>query len=301
MTAKFTDAHDDDIIQRYLSGETPSKIAERYGISKDVIARILKENATQMRPSAWSPKVFLPGLAVAEMYVTGKSVNAISKHYGCTRSTVVRVLKEAGIRLRGRSEAETVKWAQMKSASRRRQTEAAQEAVRGRKRSFETLCKTAKTRETRQTHKSVTEDILASMLQRMGFAPVIQKAIGPYNCDLAVHPVAMEIFGGGWHWHGLHLRRSEKRFRYILDRGWNILAVVISPPRWPLNSEVADYIGAYLEALSSHPPEICEYRMIRGAGELLASGRADDDHIAIIPALRSTRDPVSGRYKSVPR
>ena len=62
---------------------------------------------------------------------------------------------------------------------------------------------------------SPAEIMLAGMLRDAGLDVIHQKAIGPYNVDLAAGSVAVEVFGGGW-----HRRQAEgERLRYILDAG----------------------------------------------------------------------------------
>jgi hypothetical protein len=137
------------------------------------------------------------------------------------------------------------------------------------------------------------------MLQDRGIPTIAQQAIGPYNCDLGAYPVAVEVFGGGWHWYGDHVAIVPKRFRYILDAGWHILAVKIDAA-FPLTSVTADYIAAYIQQARSDPSSRREYRVIRGAGETLASGSADDDQISIVPTFTAGRN-VLGQYTRVPR
>src|SRR5690606_37643437 len=109
-------------------------------------------------------------------------------------------------------------------------------------------------------------------------------AIGPYNCDLAVHPVAVEVFGGGWHWHGAHYARAEERFRYIMNEGWYVLVVVVGfNGRFPLTPAVGDYVASEIERARRDPSLVGQYRVVWGAGEFSTGGRLEDDHFSIEP------------------
>lgn len=235
-------------------------------------------------------------------YLAGESENALAKSFGFSRQVVRRILRQGGIERRGRSEAEALKWARMSPDQRASQVAAAHEATRGSTKSFDSLCRAALSRQRLQSHATDAEWEFARLLANRGLATIPQQAIGAYNCDLGAFPVAVEIFGGNWHWHGRHLARTPERIRYMLDSGWHVLMVHAWPDAgYPLGDEVADHVVAYVEAARRDPAARREYRVIRGAGEILASGSADDDEVSIEWAFTNRRNPVTGRYESVPR
>ena len=49
-----------------------------------------------------------------ESYLDGTSVNQLAKEHGISRTTIARVIKEYHVALRGRSDAEKVKWVRLK-------------------------------------------------------------------------------------------------------------------------------------------------------------------------------------------
>ena len=158
----------------------------------------------------------------------------------------------------------------------------------------------AKTREERKTNTAPIEVVLFRKLIGYGLDPVQQKAIGPYNCDLAVYPIAVEIWGGGWHWHGKHRRMFEKRCRYILNAGWSIYILPVSRRDPFSESRVRDLV-AYIKSARRDPPSPCEYRMVWSRGEWETSGTLDDDKLAIDPPFRRGNDPATGRYTRIAR
>ncbi len=211
-----------------------------------------------------------------------------------------RVLEIAGVEVRGQSAAEFLKWSKMGTKARAKQTAAANEAARGRVCSFEELCLKAKIREERPSNVSSYETKLRAMLLKRGIVCEPQKAIGPYNCDLAAAPVAVEIWGGGWHFGGHHMARTPKRFRYLFDNDWDILVIVLNH-RFPLTTAVADYVAAYVQEARRNPSTVGQYRVIWGAGKFSVSGSAKDDEFSFIPPFTHRRNPATGQYETVPR
>jgi hypothetical protein len=246
-------------------------------------------------------RVSVPDEEIIRRYKSGESENALAKAYGVNRWVIRLRLIETDTPIRGRHAAEKLKWSRMSAGKRKAQVAAAHKATRGRIPTEEERCKGAQTRQEHQAHVSQTEMELGAMLAARGIRAIPQLAIGRYNCDLGASPVAVEIFGGEWHWCGSHMRRTPERLRYILNAGWHVLMVKIEARRRPLTEATADYVAAYIKKMRRKPSARREYRVIRGAGELLAAGGVDDDEISIVSAFASGRDPANGRYKRVPR
>jgi hypothetical protein len=249
-------------------------------------------------PVKWFP----PNLDdLLRRYRSGMSVNQISRHFGVARLAVNRVLRENGITPRGQSEAETLKWGRMGKHARMRQTKAAHDAVRGKPRPIHAKIKLAESvaaNPVRNIGRGERE--LQRMLETRGLIVTPQQAVGPYNCDIGIFPVAVEVFGGHWHWSGRHLARTEERFRHFFNAGWSLFVVRISKTE-PLIQRTADEIVSYFETVSGNPSRVREYRVIGGTGKFIAGGCATDDKISLEPATTNSRDPATGRYKSVPR
>jgi len=250
--------------------------------------------------ASFKPRLALPVCEIVALYRTGLSENALAKCFGVSRRAIAARLTAAGVVRRTQSEAERIKWSQMTPTQRRRQIRAAHAAKRGRAVSLETKCKHAITVEKRLLNISPKEIELRHMLLRRGIEVVPQKAIGPYNCDLAAAPVAVEVYGGNWHWYGRHLARTEQRFRYLLDAGWFVYVMVVNQS-FPLTGAGADHLVAYIQQVRRNKAARTEYRVVWGAGEFVVSGSADDEHITIIPPFACARDPATGRYRRVPR
>lgn len=232
-------------------------------------------------------------------YLAGASELALSKALGVNRRAIRRCLIERGITPRTQSEAERIKWRLMPADKRRAQVTAAHAAVRGTRKSIESKIAHAKTVEAKQLHISPLERAFGWLLEDRGIVVTHQRAIGPYNCDLAAEPVAVEIFGGNWHFSGRHLARTPERFRYLMKAGWHVLAVVVSEDTPP--QPLADYIARYIKRARRNPAARREYRVIRRGGQTLAAGGVDDDNVSIEWAFANRRNPTTGRYESIAR
>ena len=287
----------DNLIRAYLSGLTAKQVADRFNVKPSLVRKRLREAGVRRRAP-----LNLPNAEIVARYRGGWSEKAIADFYGCARSAIRPRLVRAGVTIRSPSAAETLKWSKMTGATRKRQVAAAHAASRGRRKTFTEKARMARTIEKRGLHISESERTLAAMLRVRGIDGVIpQQAIGPYNCDLGAAPVAVEVFGGEWHWSGRHLLRTPRRFRYLMKKGWHILVVHVTPRRYPLTKRAADDVAAYIQRMRRHPTLRREYRVIRGTGEAVASGCVDDKKISIVWALTLGRDSVTGRYKGVPR
>lgn len=248
-------------------------------------------------PAKWNP----PDLDnLVKCYLAGESTNRLATRHGVARQAIDRCLRTAGVRLRCRSEAELLKWSRMSDDQRAHQVAAAHATSLGHRRSVDFLIARAASQQRRRANISHHEIVLQSMLTKRGLETGQQVAIGPYNCDLAARPVAVEVFGGHWHFSGDHLKRMPKRTRYLFDAGWHLLVVVVATG-YPLTDATADYVAAFVDEMRRKPPVARQYRMVWGAAEVIACGSSDDDQLAFVPPFGCGRNRTSGRYQRVPR
>lgn len=234
-----------------------------------------------------------------ERYAAGESELSLARRFSVSRPVVARLLLEAGVHRRGRSAAAFIRMAHEGPDGRARLSAAAHEAVRGRSVPIAEREQRARTNARRRIGSNA-ERALHRMLDARGITVTPQQPIGPYNCDLACHPVAVEIFGGGWHWHGRHLARSADRLRYLLDAGWDVFVLHV-PAFSRLTGSDADELARYIDRRRGEPAAVREYRVVRCGGDLLTAGRADDDEVSIVPAFTAGRDARTGRYERVAR
>lgn len=216
-------------------------------------------------------------------YVVGESEKALAEAFGVGRQAIRRVLLEAGIQPRNRSEGMFTRMAQTSPEERARLASAAHAAVRGRsvpRAEKEARARTMEARGASAHTVSPAELVFAGWLRENGLPVVHQKAVGPYNVDIAAGSVAVEILGGGWHRAKLH----GERLRYILDAGWDVIYIWAAARDYPLGPGAAEYVIAHLEFRDRNPAAPRCYRVIRGGGQFVAGGSADCDDIPdVIP------------------
>lgn len=241
---------------------------------------------------------------VASLYLSGQSIMELTRTFGVSQDTITSALKGQGIELRNRSESEKLKWSKMSPEEREGQVRKAHKAAKNRVVEESELVKRANAREKRGEFDSSYERKIFDFLKERGIVATPQKAFGPYNCDLFINPVAVEIFGGQWHWTGRHLSRLNKRVNYLVNLGISIVVVCcVDTPRFGrrniLTHEAAEYIISFIDEMSRHPTSLGEYRVIRGNGELLVRCCSNFDKSSLVPSFTVTRDSL-GRYQSFP-
>lgn len=232
-------------------------------------------------------------------YIQGESILSISNRLGVARKTIALNLTKNGIKLRTQSQAGIINWSKMTPERRQQQVKAAHKATLGRIPTFKECCKSANGRERNLCTVSEIEVEFAQLMKEAGINFAQQTAIGPYNCDFTAETVAIEIFGGNWHWYGDHLARVEKRFRYILYSGWHIICLT-GYGGVEIGKPSLHYLASYLDFVRRNPLMTREYRVIRGAGDLLACGGMYDDKISIVPSFTAGED-INGNNIRVTR
>lgn len=214
-------------------------------------------------------------------YVAGESEKALAEAFGVGRTAVRLRLQKAGVERRNRSAAMSTRMSRTDPDERARLAAAAHEARRGQKESPELKLKRAAAREGKiDGNVSPAEILLLEDLRGRDLDVIPQKAVGPYNIDVATGTVAVEILGGTWH----RAKRHGERLRYILDAGWDVIYIWVDGIKFPLGPGAGDYVVSHLQFRERAPSEPRCYRVIRGTGEFLTGGSADGDDIPdVIP------------------
>jgi very-short-patch-repair endonuclease len=183
-------------------------------------------------------------------YDSGESVKGIADRLGVSRPVIIRRLNEIGIQPRTSSEAMYIRMANTSPEGRLRLAQAAHAAVRGKPKTFEQKCKNAASRELRGGFDSAYESAMFHWLTERGLTITPQKAIGPYNVDLAIDEsrIAVEIFGGNWHSTGHHAARFRHRTDYILGQDW-IPVYIWASTGWAGKLEFTEASADYVVAL----------------------------------------------------
>lgn len=201
-------------------------------------------------------------------YQAGVPEQKLALELGVDRGYFRRRLLAAGIVPRGISEANRLRMARMSTNERLALTEQAHAAMRGRKPEPEWRIKQALGIEA-SCKATPGESLLAWWLLQHGVITTSQKAVGPYNIDLAIEKdaIAVELFGGGWHNYGRHAARFEQRAKYLIDSGWTQLYIWIDGRRFPLTEQTAKHVVAFVQATRNNPSIRGRYWVIRANGE----------------------------------
>lgn len=297
---KRLDIDRDNVIERYLGGESISQIGKAFTADYATIRKILtqegvsvrsKSEETRLRMSRLSDaeiatlmaparlahqsikgrpnlkgRVSVDDAAIVARYTAGESEKAIAESLGVSRPVVRRRLLDAGITPRNGSESMRIRMARMSPDDRKRITTHARSTCTQR----------------RQETLSVVgwgEDTVRGWLRDRGYEAIPQLAMGPYNIDLAIHPVAVEVWNSPSN--PLRLRRSHEKAEYLRERGWSLVWVWITKNR-VFDDRVADEIVAIIERARLDPSASCEHRVIRGSGEAAPIGKYDSDNVAVV-------------------
>lgn len=278
MARPLDPANLDKAISLYLAGEPFLQIAAATGVSASAFHRERCRRGIPPRK-----RKGLPVDEIVAAYAEGVSSLELSEKYCVSRQAINDRLRQAGMPIRGRSQAGLVRAAKMTPEQRQAQAADAHEAVRGRNASVIELRRRALQIEARGASDSPGEERLREELLKRGIHAQPQRAIGKYNVDLAVAPVAVEVLGGGWH---SYKPRHIERTPYILDEGWHLAMVWDFEGRSALGEGAAEYLVSFIEEMRRNPPATCQYRVITGQGEVLATCGREDGEFPLVPPPR---------------
>lgn len=278
MAAPLNPVHLDHAIKLYLAGEPQSQILTATGISGTTLHRERTHRGIPPRR-----EIVLPVAEIAAAYLDGESEYSLGLRYQVSRTVIRKRLIANSVQIRDMSAAGKNRAAAMTTQERARQAAAAHDAVRGTKQPLGLLERRARSRQESGRLDSDGERVLHDLLAQRGLTSVPQQAIGKYNVDLAVAPVAVEVLGGGWH---AYKRHHAVRTPQILDAGWHLVFVWNHEGDSALRASAADYVVTFLEQVRRKPPSIGQYRVISGSGQPLSAGSADDDQFPLVPPPR---------------
>jgi hypothetical protein len=198
----------------------------------------------------------LPTEHIAQLYKAGGTATEIGERFGVSRSVIQRIASRAGVPLRSASDT--------------------QRLIRRKK-----AIAIAKSR---PDHTGWGEDVLQEWLAQRGEVADAQTPVGVRNLDLAIHPVAVEVWlSSSFPFNEPYCR---ERIKYLSDAGWSCVYVLVSRRTRTLLPIVADEVVRIAQLARRDPTAARQHWVIRGCGELAAIGSAHLDHIARIPASK---------------
>ena len=218
-------------------------------------------------------------------YTDGCSLKKLSDETGIGRGVLLRRFRGLGVKIRGQSEAERLKWSRIKSnrAAVAAQLSAAWTARRGQTDTNAVKRKRSLTRSARALNVGAYERDLMDILTTLGYTIKLQFPIGPYNVDLAHEElaIAIEVINGAGVLHNL----SADRCDYILDRDWAMLIWFIRENTTPLILDAAKQCVAFFNCAGRSPAIAGQYGMIDGHGKPCSSRSLKLDHRTRVPGF----------------
>ena len=212
--------------------------------------------------------------AVVNRYTAGDSEKSLAAEFSVSRAVIRRILVREGIRPRGRSESMYLRMEHTPADERRALTTAAHAFNRGRRKSADWLARQAIGKQITLCRVGNGEDIFAEWLRQRGLESIPQLAVSKYNLDLAIAPVAVEIHVSPAN--PLAIPRIRQRVKDLTELGWHIIYVWVTKSHF-LSERAADDVVAFLQVAKSDPSSIGQYRVIRGSGQFVTSGRDNLD------------------------
>jgi hypothetical protein len=129
------------------------------------------------------------------------------------------------------------------------------------------------------------EEQFAEWLRARGLSPVLQKAVGQYNIDVAILPIAVEILHGPAS--PLSRPQDREKIKDLLNQNIGVLYVWVNRTG-ALTEDAAEYAVALHDLAKRDPSTLRQYRVIRGSGKLVAAGGPDLDEVPLVPAFGCT-------------
>lgn len=245
MPQKLSDDEANDLVRRYVAGESTKQLGPAFGVSSRVVSDYLRRAGVAARP----------------------------KHCGIVRYMAEMSPEDRSAMCSANSRRV---WANATEEQRRHAVQAAHDTWRGSHHSEEACCKIATRKAARAQSDSGFEAQFADWLKERGVAFTQQLAIGRYNVDFAVGNVAVEIMTN-W------TRRKEWRVKlaYLFDHGWNFYAVWHESGNGFLPA-FADDLITWAKILESTPASGSQHRVVWCARKVLSTGSGDADYVAAV-------------------
>ncbi len=226
-----------------------------------------------------SKEVEIPNLDdLIDRYLAGASIKQLSDESGIGRNVLTRRFGLHDVPLRGRSEAERLKWRSIKTdrSAVVRQCGAAWAARTGNRDPLSRKIARARTAYENLIGARIGawEPELAAHLSSAGLDVRRQYPIGPYNVDLSLHPsrIAVEVFAckiAG------QVSAKRKRLEYIFDQGWRVVLVWLPKRSAPDLSAVAEKLVSLAKLKRGKPAASGQYGVIDGQAEAVPGRRFD--------------------------
>lgn len=282
----------DYLVKLHRQGLTLEEIGQEVGCSASIVwSRLREVGVATRRTTNRKRRRLLDGTAIAAAYVAGASEKVLAERYGVSRNAIRLRLIEAGVPIRGRSDAMFTRMAATDFEGRKRLAAAAHAANR-KHHSLAPFTPLVFPERTRNNTAAKQRSLGVARPEELAIAKRFpgwqrQVAVERYNLDFAAGAVAVEVHTSASD--PIRLPRLGRRTVELGKRGWHVAYLWLTPSH-PLSDRGLDELVAYIERLQRLPASVREYRVVRGSGDLYAAGRIDADHDALIPAAIDAPD-----------
>jgi hypothetical protein len=208
---------------------------------------------------------------IVSEYLAGKSVKALAEELHVARRAIGLRLKNSGITPRNRSESMYNRMNHTSPEERKRLAEAANKAKRGKPNTPEMLHKRALAR---KRFIGMFEQEFIDAISAAGIPVVPQEPFLSYNLDIGCGDIAVEIHTQTY---SPLAARYVKKLMNCVNAGRSMIYVWINPQRIDLTDACYQQVIAIIKAFRSDPPARSKYWVVRGTGELYATGSFDGD------------------------
>jgi transposase len=270
MPKKLSNFYRDHIVELYLSGLNNREIAEQEGRDEAWITTVVNQAGVNRSHSQAQRLTWQKGRQAYQLnqslekdmdkiiarYLAGESCQSIARQYGVNESLVNCRLRKKGVL---RTPAQALLLIDREKA----------------------MTRLAKTR-TKLT--GFGEDTLYQLLTDRGEGPIPQLPLGSKNIDLALEPIAVEV----WKASDFPFRSDycRKRIKYLANRGWSSLYVWITPNLSGVSPLVADEVVRLVQITRANPTSTRQHWVIRSSGKYASIASFDLNHWTFIPSSK---------------
>lgn len=285
-----------DLVEKGFS--TKDAVLEA-GITYDVFQRYCKRNGINLPGKHGVAIANIDTAQIIPLFDAGVGVAGVAKRLGTSPTVIAKYLAEKGFHLRNRSEQQAARMQSSTPDQIAKLTAKAHEAARNRTVSKEERIKSALTREGKPDSRSKYDAAVFEIISQKYPEAIASKAIDVYNADIAIGPVTVEVFGGGWSiTDRSRVSRYIKRCKEIGEFGFHTIFFMVMKDSWL--SDASELIST-IDIASRYPTSPSQYWVVWGNRQGSSGLCSQLNHSAFVSPFINVRDPATGQYVSVPR
>ncbi|MCS3667432.1 transposase-like protein [Salinibacter ruber] len=265
------------IAKLYKSGMTIAEVADEIGCSTATVHKHLKQLSIETDTRGGSEPIQVNDQKVIDMYRSGDSVQKIADAHDVSRTPINRILDNNNVSRRSASEANEIRFSNMSQSERSKLTNPANRALRNKSDQWKTSVSRKQAISKQKTLNKIGkgEWETAAFFAKHDITPVMQKALGVYNLDVAVGSVGVEVHNAKGHPH----TEYRSRIQSVLESGWHIFYIKIRFE--PLQELALMKAMEFFNAARQDPQIPRQYRLIDGSGDFLAHGKLENGSLSV--------------------